>query len=131
MSEDQPEGSSIPPYLMMDLGYSIAMFVFAMVGMRFTLLNCFGIDLFNFHTLPAQIAGGVVSVLILFSIYRLVSDPKRVQRLGRKIVGRQYALEQTQRQAEVTRRAQDEAGKIGASFTNRNELDLVGKGIAV
>lgn len=131
MSEDQLESSSIPPYLMMDLGYSIAMFIFAMVGMRFTLLNCFGIDLFDFHTLPAQVAGGVVGVLILFSIYRLVSDPKRVQRLGRKLVGRQYAYEQTQRQLQVTKDAQQEAAQIGTSFSNKNELDLVGKGVAV
>jgi len=129
MSEEQLEG--IPPYLMMDLGYSIAMLIFAMVGMRFTLLNCFGIDLFDFHTLPAQVAGGVMGVLILFSIYRLVSDPKRVQRLGRKLVGRQYAYEQTQRQLQVTNGAQQEATQIGASFTNKNELNLVGKGVAV
>ena len=127
MSGDMPEGSSIPPYLIMDLGYSIAMFIFGVVGLRFTLRNCFGIDLFDFHTLTAQVFGGLAGVLFLFSIYRLVSDPRRVQRLGKKIVGRQYALEQLERQTQVTRDAQQDAGRIGASFTNQ---DIVGRGIA-
>lgn len=100
---EPPQVSSMPPHLIADLGYSIGMFIIAVVGLRFTIQNCFGVDLFDFHTLPAQIAGGVVGVLVLFSIYGLVSDPKRVQRLGRKLVGREYAYNQTQ---QVTVRAQ-------------------------
>ena len=86
--------SAIPPHLVMDLGYAIAMFMFALVGLRFTLRNCFGIDILNFRTLPAQIAGGLASLLILFSIYRLVTDPHRIASLGRKLVGRQYLRQQ-------------------------------------
>ena len=123
--------NSLPPYLMMDLGYSIAMFIIAMVGMRFTLRNTFGIDLFDFRTLPAQVAGGIVGLLVLFSIYRLVSDPSRVQRLGRKLVGRQYAYEQAQRQMSINNAAEKDAMRVGQTFTNRGGPDLVGKGIAV
>lgn len=98
----EPGNSSIPPYLMMDLGYSIAMFLVAVIGMRFTLKNCFGVDIFDFHTLPAQVAGGVVGTLSLFSVYRLVSNPLRVRRLGRKLVGREYAQQQSQMTAAAT-----------------------------
>ena len=130
MAYEQSE-NSIPPYLMMDLGYAIAMFIFAMVGMRFTLKNTFGIDLFDFRTLPAQIAGGIVGMLVLFSIYRLISDPRRVQRLGRKLVGRQYAYEQAQRQMSINSAAEKEAMQVRQTFTNRGVPDLVGKAIAV
>lgn len=125
------ESSSTPPYLMMDLGYSIAMFVFAMIGMRYTMMNVFGIDLFDFRTMPAQIAGGVVGVLTLFSIYRLVSDPKRVHRLGRKITGRQYAMDSMRQQAERADEAVREAKQVRASLGNTDGINSIGRGFDI
>lgn len=105
MREEVIESTSLPPHLMTDLGYSIAMFLLAVVGARFTLKNCFGIDLLNFRTLPAQIAGTIAGVLVLLSIYKLMSNPRRVERLGRKLVGRQYVQEQTKRKIQVANEA--------------------------
>lgn len=121
----------VPPYLLMDLGYSIAMFLCAVVGMRYTMHNLFGIDLFDFRTLPAQVAGGVVGVLTLFSIYRLVSDPRRVQRLGRRLTGREYAMESMRQQALRTDEAVREAKQVRGAFTNQDGLASIGKPVDV
>lgn len=131
-ASELPPSSSLPPYLLTDLGFSIAMFVFAVVGMRFTVQNCFGVDLFNFRTLPARIAGGVVGAITLFSIYRLFSDPRRVQRLGQKLVGRKYAREQVERQLQSSADAQREATQIGQAFrADPMSSNMVGRGIAI
>lgn len=131
MSGGPSEGSSLPPNLLVDLGYSIAMFLLAAVGLRFTVKNCFAVDLFAFNTLPAQVAGGIVGVLVLFSIYRLVSNPMRVRRLARQLTGRQYAMGEWQQQAQRSKEALREAGEMRESFKQVGTLASVGNPVDI
>ena len=56
-------GGTLPPYLIPDLMFSIAMFVIGIIGLRFTLQYLWSIDILDFSTLPAQIAGGVAGLI--------------------------------------------------------------------
>ena len=72
-------------HLIIDLGFSIGMFMVALIGLRFTVLNCFGIDILDFSTSTAKMVAGIAGSLVLLSIYQLITDPRRIHRLGKKL----------------------------------------------
>lgn len=104
--------SGLPQHLFVDLGFSIGMFIFALIGLRFVVKNCFSIDLFDFRSRPVQLAAGLTACVCLYSVYQLIADPRRVARLGRRIAGREYvnaqraATYEIQQQAEADVRAE-------------------------
>lgn len=90
--------------ILFDLGYAIAMMIVGVSGLRFTLKNCFSIDIFDFTTLPAQIAAGVVGLVLLWSIYSTLSDQKKIRALGRQILGKQAVANINTQRAQLQER---------------------------
>lgn len=91
------DSESLPPNIIGDLGYSIAMFIIGLAGLRFVLQDQWGMDILDFNTMPAKIAAGTVSLITLFSIYQTIADPKKAQKLGRQLAGRDYNYQTAQR----------------------------------
>ena len=115
---------------MMDFSYSIAMFVVAITGLRYVLKDQWKFDIFDFSTMPAKIAGGLISVLMLFSIYRTISDPKKARALGRAITGRDYNMATAQAVVNVGDKTQGEIASINkvagttSTIGNRQQMRI-------
>ena len=105
----------LPPNVIIDFAYSIAMFLVALTGLRYVLKDQWGIDILDFSKMPAKIAGGMVSLILLVSIYRTVADPNKAKALGRAFTGREYNVATAEQAAAASDTAQSQIAKVNAS----------------
>mgnify|MGYP001469800196 CR=1 FL=1 len=110
---------ALPPYVVTDLGYSIAMFLVGLTGLRFVLLNMWSIDILDFRALPARIAAGTVSLIMLFSLMQTFADPNKARDLGRAVVGREYAMNARRQANLVQRQSVQQQQQVADSYQSR------------
>lgn len=103
-----------PQNMVIDLAYSIAMFVVGLVGLRFTVKNVWGIDLLDMRSMPGRVAAGFVSLVTLYSVYEVLVDPNKARKLGRRLVGSEYNVAAAQASSEVAQRSATQLAAINA-----------------
>jgi len=74
------------PHTVSDVFTLVCMETFAVVVLRFVLVELFGVDIFNFSTLGGQVAAVVVTVGTFVGIYRVLTSRETATELANKVV---------------------------------------------
>ena len=74
------------PHVASDTMMLVTMEIAAVVTLRFTVLDLFGIDIFDFHTAIGQIVAAIISVGTFVGIYKTMTSKGGMLKLGRTAV---------------------------------------------
>ena len=74
------------PHVISDTVMLLVMEIAAVVALRFTILDLFGLDIFDFKTAIGQIVGAVLTVSTFVGIYRAVTSKGGMRKLGQRVV---------------------------------------------
>lgn len=70
------------------------MFVAAMIGFRWVLVDMLAIDIFDLKSMIARVVWGIACLCVFSSVYKVFTNPIEARRFTDEIVGRKYRKEQ-------------------------------------